>query len=108
LDACRFWTGLNFPKELFFSYSKSKYSISRILAVIWGPYFYQEHSKLEREFFYFLMGQCHEIFDSRFFSSINPIYGRSLIIRLKPFRRWLRIRRENRFESRENRFPRGQ
>jgi hypothetical protein len=46
-----------------------------------------------------LKGQCHEIFDSRFFHQSTPY--RSLINRLKPFRRWLRIRRENRFESRE-------
>jgi hypothetical protein len=31
----------------------------------------------------------------------------SLINRLKPFRIWLRIRRDNRFESRQNRFQRG-
>jgi hypothetical protein len=36
-----------------------------------------------------LKGQCHEIFDPRFFSSNNP--PRALIHGLKPFRIWLRI-----------------
>jgi hypothetical protein len=45
-----------------------------------------------------LKGQCHEILDSQ-----STAY-RSLINRLKPFRIWLRIRRDNRFESRQNRF----
>jgi hypothetical protein len=45
-------------------------------------------------------GQCHEIFDPQFFSSINPPWV--LIHGLKPFRIWLRNRREirdNRLKS---------
>jgi hypothetical protein len=40
-------------------------------------------------------------FRPSFFSLINPTY-RALIHRRKPFRIWLRIRRDNRFESRQN------
>jgi hypothetical protein len=49
----------------------------------------------------FLKGQCHEIFDPRFFfhQTIRP---RALIRGLKPFRIWLRIRRENRVGNRQN------
>jgi hypothetical protein len=53
-----------------------------------------------------LKGQLHEIFDLWFFHQSTP--PRALTHRLKPFRIWLRIRRANRFESRENRFQRCQ
>jgi hypothetical protein len=48
---------------------------------------------------FLLKGQCNEIFNPRFFSSINP--PRALIHRLNPFRIWLRIRREIRFGNRQ-------
>jgi hypothetical protein len=48
---------------------------------------------------FWLKGQLHEIFDHRIFSSINPI--RSRINKLKPFRIWLRIRRDIRRQSRQ-------
>jgi hypothetical protein len=51
-----------------------------------------------------LKGQCHEIFDPRLFHQTIP--PRALIHGLKPFRIWLRIRRENRVGNRQNRFPR--
>jgi hypothetical protein len=55
----------------------------------------------------FLKGQCHDIFDPRFFfKSINP--PRTLIHVLKPFRIWLRIRRDIRFGNSQNRIPRSQ
>jgi hypothetical protein len=41
-----------------------------------------------------LMGQCQEIFDPRFFHQTIPF--RTVIHGLKPFRIWIRIRRENR------------
>jgi hypothetical protein len=44
-----------------------------------------------------LKRQLREIFDPCFFSSNNP--PRALIHGLKPFRIWLRIRRENRLYS---------
>jgi hypothetical protein len=44
-----------------------------------------------------LKGQLHEIFDPRFFSTPPS----ALIHKLKPFRKWLRIRRAYRFESRQ-------
>jgi hypothetical protein len=40
-----------------------------------------------------LKGQLHEIFDPRFFSSINPTLA--LIHGLKPFCIWANIRRKN-------------
>jgi hypothetical protein len=54
-----------------------------------------------------LMGQLHRDFrPSVFFhQSIPP---RAPIHGLKPFRIWLRTRRDNRFGSRQNRFQRGQ
>jgi hypothetical protein len=51
-----------------------------------------------------LKEQWQEIFDPRFFSLSTP--HRSLINRLKPFRIRLRIRRDNSFASRQNRFYR--
>jgi hypothetical protein len=56
--------------------------------------------------FFVLKGQCHEIFDPRFFHQTIP--PRGLIHGLKPFCTWLRIRRENRFGNRQNRIPRSQ
>jgi hypothetical protein len=50
-----------------------------------------------------LKGQCHEIFDPRFFHQSTP--PRAPIHRLKPFRIWLRISREIRFGNRQNRLP---
>jgi hypothetical protein len=54
-------------------------------------------------FFCFLKEQCHEIFDPRFFHQNNlplaPIQG------LKPFRIWIGILHENRFENRQNWIP---
>jgi hypothetical protein len=50
-----------------------------------------------------LKGQCHEIFDLWFFPSIPP---RALIHGLKPFRIWIRIRREHRLCNSQNRLPR--
>jgi hypothetical protein len=44
-----------------------------------------------------LKGQYHEVFAPRFFSSNNP--PKAIVNGLKPFRIWLRIRRENRFEN---------
>jgi hypothetical protein len=44
----------------------------------------------------FLTGQCHEIFDLRFFRqtiSLSP-----LVHRLKPFRKWIRIREDIRLQ----------
>jgi hypothetical protein len=54
-----------------------------------------------------LKGQLHEIFDPQFFfhQSTPP---RALIHGLKPFRIWFRMRRDNRFESPQNRFQLGQ
>jgi hypothetical protein len=52
-----------------------------------------------------LKGQCHEIFDPRFFCH-QTIPPRALIQGLKLFRIWLRIRRENRVGNRQNRLPR--
>jgi hypothetical protein len=54
-----------------------------------------------------LKGNCHEIFDPRFFSSNNLSY-RALIHGLKLFLTWLRVRRENRFENCQNLIPRCQ
>jgi hypothetical protein len=51
---------------------------------------------------YDLKGQLHGIFGPWFFHQSTP--SRALIHGLKPFRIWLRIRRDNRFESRKNRF----
>jgi hypothetical protein len=48
-----------------------------------------------------LKGQCHEIFDLWFFHQTIP--PRALIHVLKPFRIWIRIRRENRLCNRQNR-----
>jgi hypothetical protein len=47
-----------------------------------------------------LKGQCQEIFDPRFFHQTIP--PRALIHGLKPIRKWLRIRRENRVGNRQN------
>jgi membrane-bound metal-dependent hydrolase YbcI (DUF457 family) len=44
-----------------------------------------------------LKGQCHEIFDLCFFHQSTP--HRALTHSLKPFRIWLRIRRNNRHYS---------
>jgi hypothetical protein len=52
-----------------------------------------------------LKGQCHEIFDPRVFFH-QTIPPRALISGPKPFRIWLRIRRENRFENCQNLIPR--
>jgi hypothetical protein len=52
-----------------------------------------------------LKGQLHEIFDPSFFHQSTP--PRALIHGLKPLRIWLRIRRDNRFERRQNLFQRG-
>jgi hypothetical protein len=49
-----------------------------------------------KNFNFNLKGQCHEIFDPRFFHQTIP--PRALIHVLKPFRMWLRIRRENLFQ----------
>jgi hypothetical protein len=49
----------------------------------------------------FLKGQLHEMFDPWFFHQSNP--PRDLIQGLKPFGIWFGIRRDNRFESRQNR-----
>jgi hypothetical protein len=46
----------------------------------------------------YIKGQCHEIFDTRFFHKSTPY--RTLIHGLQPFRTWLRIRRDFRFGSR--------
>jgi hypothetical protein len=46
-----------------------------------------------------LKGQCHEIVDLWFFHQSTP--PRALTHMLKPFRIWLRIRRENRHYSRK-------
>jgi hypothetical protein len=46
----------------------------------------------------------NEIFDSLFFHQSTP--PRALIHGPKPFRKWLRIRRDNCFESRQNQFQR--
>jgi hypothetical protein len=55
---------------------------------------------------FLLKGQLYEISDPRFFHQSTP--PRALIHRLKLFRIWIRIRRDNRFESRQNSFHRGQ
>jgi hypothetical protein len=46
-----------------------------------------------------LKGQLHVIFDPQFFHQSTP-----LIHVVKPFRIWICIRRDNRFESRQNGF----
>jgi hypothetical protein len=51
-----------------------------------------------------LKGQCHQIFEPRFFHQTIP--PRALIHGPKPFCIWLRIRRENRFGNRQNWIPR--
>jgi hypothetical protein len=55
-----------------------------------------------------LKGQCHEIFGPQFFFYHQSTPHRTLLHRLKPFRIWIRIRRNNRFENRQNRIPRSQ
>jgi hypothetical protein len=53
-----------------------------------------------------LKGTVARFSTSGFFHQSTP--PRALTHGLKPFRIWLRIRRDNRFESRENRFQRCQ
>jgi hypothetical protein len=51
-----------------------------------------------------LKGQCHDIFEPRFFSQTIP--ARAMIHGKRPFRIWLRIRRDIRFGSCVSRLPR--
>jgi hypothetical protein len=51
-------------------------------------------------------GTVARVFDPRFFSSINPTYDPDS--RAKAISHMARIRQDNRFESRQNRFQRGQ
>jgi hypothetical protein len=63
-----------------------------VYCIIFSRKIYQSNQS-----FYVLKGQCPEIFDPRgFHQTISP---RALIDGLKPFRMWLRIRRDNRLQS---------
>jgi hypothetical protein len=101
---------------VFFKETCTPEDVSTWSATAWrntvGQHFQRRRQRARlglNNFFLFLIifsfkGQCHEIFDPQLFSSNNPLWA--LIHGLKPFRIWLRIRRENQVGNHQNWLPR--